>query len=245
MIQPTTRFGEYEPQRSQVLDVTRLGRAVNRVSLNVTACNATITPECLKQLYNIPTEGIDVKEGADIGFAAFTNYLEQYPRFDDLAEFEAEYAPYAVGENFSTISVNGGLFDQDYNGSSVEANLDVQYLLSIGYPVPIAAYSTPGRGPLVPDLDQPNASDSSNEPYLDWLRYVTKLPDEELPHTITTSYGENEQSVPLRYRKRVCKLFGELGARGVSVLFSSGDTGVGSACQVSSGNIPPKLRDPN
>ncbi|MBE7159465.1 MAG: hypothetical protein INR62_13715 [Rhodospirillales bacterium] len=86
----------------------------------------------------------------------------------------------------------------------------------------------------MPDLDQPNASDSSNEPYLDWLQYVTKLPDDELPHTITTSYGENEQSVPLRYRKRVCKLFGELGARGVSVLFSSGDTGVGSACQVSS-----------
>lgn len=128
-----------------------------------------------------------MEDGADIGVAAFTNYLEQVPRYADLAAFEAEYAPYAVGENFSTTSVNGGIFDQDYNGSSVEANLDVQYLLSIGYPVPIHAYSTAGRGPLVPDLDQPNASDSSNEPYLEWLQYVTKLSDEELPHTITTS----------------------------------------------------------
>lgn len=196
MIQPTTRFGDYEPQRSQVLDVTRLGRVANRVGLNVTACNATITPECLKQLYNIPTEGIAVADGADIGFAAFTNYLEQYPRFADLAAFEAEYAPYAVGENFSAVSVNGGLFDQNFTGSSVEANLDLQYLLSIGYPVPITAYSTPGRGALVPDLDQPDANDSSNEPYLDWLRYMTALPDEELPHTITVSGLGNEPSFP-------------------------------------------------
>lgn len=192
MVQPTTRFGSYEPQRSQVLDIERLGRAADRASFNVTACNETITPECLKQLYKIPLKGPKIKDGVDIGFAAFTNYLEQVPRFNDLADFEAEYAPYAEGANFSTESINGGLFDQDYPENSVEANLDVQYLLSIGYPVPIHAYATSGRGPLVPDLDQPNASDSSNEPYLDWLRYVTALPDDELPHTITTSYGKKE-----------------------------------------------------
>lgn len=32
-----------------------------------------------------------------------------------------------------------------------------------------------------------------------------------------------------------CSLFAQLGARGVSVIFSSGDTGVGSACQTNDG----------
>lgn len=245
MIEPTIRFGEYQPLRSQVLDVERLGQPVNihelavedaaRVPVNYTACNATITPRCLKALYKIPFKGLDIEEGTDVGFAAFTNYLEQIPRFDDLAAFEAEYAPYAVGTEFDTVSVKNGSFDQESTDDSVEANLDAQYLLSIGYPVPITAYSTAGRGKLVPDLDQPTLADNANEPYLAWLRYMLALPNEELPHTVTTSYGENEQSVPLRYRKRVCKMFGELGARGVSVLFSSGDTGASSACQTNDG----------
>ena len=34
---------------------------------------------------------------------------------------------------------------------------------------------------------------------------------------------------------RTCSMFAQLGARGVSILFSSGDTGVGSACQTNDG----------
>lgn len=34
---------------------------------------------------------------------------------------------------------------------------------------------------------------------------------------------------------QTCSLFAQLGARGVSVIFSSGDTGVGSACQTNDG----------
>lgn len=37
------------------------------------------------------------------------------------------------------------------------------------------------------------------------------------------------------YAVHVCNLFAQLGARGVSVIFSSGDTGVGSACQSNDG----------
>lgn len=34
---------------------------------------------------------------------------------------------------------------------------------------------------------------------------------------------------------QTCSLFAQLGARGVSIIFSSGDTGVGSACQTNDG----------
>lgn len=118
---------------------------------------------------------------------------------------------------------------------SIEANLDIQYTVGLTYPLRNNYYSTSGRGPLVPDLDQPTQADNQNEPYLEYFTYLTKLDDEKLPHTLTTSYGEDEQSVPANYSRVVCNLIGQLGARGTTVLFSSGDTGVGSACQTNDG----------
>lgn len=44
---------------------------------------------------------------------------------------------------------------------------------------------------------------------------------------ISTSYGDDEITVPIEYAKRVCNSFAQLGARGVSLLFSSGDGGAG------------------
>lgn len=67
---------------------------------------------------------------------------------------------------------------------------------------------------------------NTNEPYLDWLNYIKNLGDDDIPQTITTSYGDNEQTVPINYAVRVCNDFAQLGARGVSLLFSSGDGGV-------------------
>lgn len=43
-----------------------------------------------------------------------------------------------------------------------------------------------------------------------------------------TSYGDDEQAVPLSFATAVCNGFAQLGARGVSLLFASGDNGVGS-----------------
>ncbi|KAK3114889.1 Tripeptidyl-peptidase sed2, partial [Teratosphaeriaceae sp. CCFEE 6253] len=238
MVQPTTRFGQMRPQGRRVFDVELMGSAkggagrIKAGGFNATACNATITPACLRELYHI--KGYHLNNESS-GFAAFNNFLEEYPRYTDLKTFEAEYAPYANGESFTWTSIDGGLLTQNSTDDSGEANLDVQYLLATGYPVPVHAYSTAGRGPIVPDLDQPDPATAQNEPYLDFLTYILAQPDEELPHTLTTSYGEDEQSVPLAYRKTVCNMFGQLGARGVSVLFSSGDTGVGSACQTNDG----------
>jgi tripeptidyl-peptidase-1 len=90
-------------------------------------------------------------------------------------------------------------------------------------------YSVGGRGPLVPTANQPNPP-GTNEPYLEFLLYMAGLPDSALPQTISTSYGEEEQSVPREYALKVCDMFKELGARGVSVLFASGDSGPGNAC---------------
>ncbi|KAG8529478.1 uncharacterized protein KY384_006115 [Bacidia gigantensis] len=239
MIQPTTRFGQMQPEKSTVYEHFVIGDSAKQLNqyqspnLNVTLCNTTITPQCLRDLYQIGDARGSAENGGSIGIAG---YLKEYAKFDDFRAFTEEYAPYAADENFTYVLINGGLDTQeDTVDDDVEANLDVQYAYPLSYPTPGIYYSTGGLGELVPDLDQPTLADNQNEPYLDFLHYILSLSDDDLPTTLTTSYGEDEQSVPESYSNTTCSLFAQLGARGVSVLFSSGDTGPGSACQTNDG----------
>jgi tripeptidyl-peptidase-1 len=94
--------------------------------------------------------------------------------------------------------------------------------------------STGGSPPYIPDANTPT---NTNEPYLDWLNYVLAQPT--IPQTFTTSYGDDEQTVPLDYATSVCNMFAQLGTRGASVLFSSGDSGVGGgSCTTFLPNFP-------
>lgn len=233
MIQPTTRFGHFQPKMKHVPDVHRMDEAESKLMAEATTLVPFITPQRLKQLYNV--QDFQLKDNETAGFAAFTNFIEQYPRYSDLTAFEAKYAPYATGRNFTWTSIAGGKLDQSSTKDSFEANLDVQYLLSVGHPVPVHAYSISGGIPSISNPNQPNSDDYSFQPYLDLLIYLLKQPNEELPHTLTTSYGEPEQLVPLQYRKTMCNMFGQLGARGVSVLSASGDFGPGSSCLTNDG----------
>ena len=63
------------------------------------------------------------------------------------------------------------------------------------------------------------------------------LAQKDLPQVIVTSYGDIEQTVPYSYAKRVCEVFAQLGARGVSVIFGAGDSGVGKSgyCHANNG----------
>ena len=67
----------------------------------------------------------------------------------------------------------------------------------------------------------------TNEPYAEFLQYVLSLPN--IPPVISSSYGDDEQTVPKSYAMRVCASFAQLGARGVSFLCASGDNGVGTS----------------
>jgi len=89
--------------------------------------------------------------------------------------------------------------------------------------MPVTAYTTGGEPPQIPD--EAAGDPPGNEPYLAWINYV--LSQKNLPQVISTSYGDDEQTVPLDYAKRVCNGFAQLGARGISILFASGDGGAG------------------
>ncbi|KAL2000918.1 hypothetical protein VTN02DRAFT_2455 [Thermoascus thermophilus] len=204
LIQPTTHFGRFSSQGSFILEKTRVAAADSRG----TDCNTTITPDCLRQLYKL---GDFVATPHPHNKLGISGYLEQYARYNDFQAFLQKYEPDKADANFTVESINGGLNQQNSTKDGTEASLDLQYGVSLSYKVAATYYTTPGRGPLVPDLDQPDPDDSSNEPYLEQLHFLLNLPDEELP------------------------LFAQLGDRGVSVIFSSGDSGAGTSCMTNDG----------
>ena len=112
--------------------------------------------------------------------------------------------------------------------SGGEAQLDVQYAGGLSYPVQNTYFTTAGRPPFNPSA---GTTENNSEPYLEFLQYL--LLQKNPPQTISTSYGDEEQTVPIEYAKRVCGMFAQLGARGVTFLFSSGDSGVGDGDSVS------------
>ncbi|KAJ5110435.1 Peptidase S8/S53 subtilisin/kexin/sedolisin [Penicillium argentinense] len=244
LVSPTTRFGQLKANRATMHSKSRVAdEAFKKAALSPSSsCDTAITPKCLKSIYNVGDYEGHSDNGNKIGFSS---YLEQYARYQDLALFEKNFAPWAEGDNFTVIEYHGGGNDQNSMSDSSEANLDLQYIVGVSSPASVTEFSTGGRGPLVPDLDQPDPNNNNNEPYLDFLQNVVKMSNEELPQVISTSYGENEQSVPEKYARTVCNLFAQLGSRGVSVIFSSGDSGVGAACQTNDGknttHFPPQF----
>ena len=198
-------------------------------------CSSIITPTCLRLLYKTWGYKPQATSKNKIGI---TGYLEQYASNSDLTEFLSRFRTDAANANFTFVSVNGGINNQSDPGAEVrlvrhvdgkwrynissQANLDIQYAESITYPTPTVFYSTPGSPPYKPDKLTPN---NTNEPYLDWLDFV--MNQETIPQTISTSYGDDEQTTPPEYATSVCNMFAQLGTMGVSVLFASGDLGVG------------------
>ncbi|KAG9091409.1 hypothetical protein FS749_016577 [Ceratobasidium sp. UAMH 11750] len=236
LVQPTTFFGGVHERglekRASTSLITRStgkeddGAASKDAGSGPRSCSQEVSPDCLRALYKTDNYTPVSTKSNSLGI---TGYLNQYASTSDLQAFYKKYRTDAVGSTFSVELINGGLNTQSKPGG--EANLDIQYAGAISYPTPIIFYSTGGSPPYIPDSATPK---NTNEPYLEWVNYM--LNKTTLPNTISTSYGDDEQTVPLDYAIRVCNDFATLGARGVSLLFSSGDYGVGEgSCKTNDG----------
>ncbi|KAK5130234.1 hypothetical protein LTR08_002280 [Meristemomyces frigidus] len=210
---------------------------------NITAvCNeSAVTNLCLRTLYNT----VDyVPQVPELNSVALTAYLNETANISDFHIFlSRQRADASLDYTFNYTTIADGIDFQSlettyYGERDLEANLDSQTIGGIVYPTEFKVYSTGGSPPFKADENTPT---DTNEPYLTWLAYMLAL--ENPPHTISTSYGDDEQSVPYSYAKRVCADMAQLGARGVSLIFSSGDSGVGAngTCVSNDGNSTRKF----
>ena len=231
-VQPTTSFFRGAAHAATYVDEAADVPASYRTPANssiAAVCNVTsVTPECFETLYKTKWYKTKSTSKNSIGF---TNYLGEVPIRPDTKLFLEKYQPKAVSQayDFKAISIDNGpvqdgplTANQSAEGTSREANLDVQAISGISWKTPITSFSTGGEPPFVPDINTPT---NTNEPYLVWVNWL--LNQRSIPRIISTSYGDDEQTVPRSYAERVCRQFAQVGARGTTLFFSSGDHGVG------------------
>jgi tripeptidyl-peptidase-1 len=193
-------------------------------------CNETaVTPLCLRTLYGTYDY---TPKAAGKNKVGLNDFLGESNNRSDAYIFLNEYRPEAAAAayEFSVEVIADGNNEQTQenatelaNGKDLEGNLDAETILGISWPTPLTAFTTGGSPPFNPDAVTPT---DTNEPYLTWIQYV--LAQSDLPQVISTSYDDDEQTVPLSYATSVCNGFAQLGARGISLLFASGDSGVGA-----------------
>lgn len=170
------------------------------------ATAASVTPQTIYDNYQVPTSG---KHGSKLGsqavveFGRTANFNEA-----DLQTFFTQLQPSLAGE---TCGVVYGSNDGTAR-PSVEANLDVQYIMAAGPFVNTTDYKLTGSAGI-------------EDQFLDYTILVNGQNQPPLVHSI--SYGEYGGSYDNTTDQQFSYELQKMGIAGVSVLLASGDNGVG------------------
>ncbi|KAK0186017.1 family S53 protease [Armillaria mellea] len=210
VVHPTTSFAIPTFGTTPMVSIPLTSNLTERANPAPSLCNSAVTPACLQDLYSIPTTPATQPTNR-LGVSGFS---DQFPQIADLQTFLRDFRPDMSSTTTYTVQpLDGGQDPQNPVEAGVEANLDIQYTLGIATGVPtifisVGASSTDGVDGF---LDMTNFLNAEASP----------------PQVLTTSYGFDETDIPASVAIRLCNAYMALGARGVSVIFASGDGGVG------------------
>ncbi|TVY71195.1 Tripeptidyl-peptidase sed1 [Lachnellula suecica] len=226
---------ELEPTASNVDDVTN--------------CDTLITPACIRALYSIPI-GTTAAAGNALGIY---EYGDTYAQGDLDLFFTNNFPQIPNGTAPNLRSVDGAQAPAQLDSAGSESNLDFQLAFPIVYPQGTELFQVDDapltRGsPLVGLfnnlLDAIDGSyctysymgETGNDPGYD-NSYPDNLPGGytgqlmcgvyQPTNVISVSYGLEEATLSAAYQQRQCQEWMKLGLQGVSVVFASGDSGVG------------------
>jgi len=174
-----------------------------------------VTPSVVQRELNIPsgTQGTNPSN-----VQAVAQFLEQYYSPSDLSSFQQQ-----MGVPVQSVAKVIG--PNQANNPGTEASLDIEYIMSTGRGVPTWFFYTSG---LV----------AGQEPFVEWATNMNAM--STIPWVNSVSYGDYENSLSTTYMDRLDVELKKLAVRGTSILFSSGDDGVGcnSACSKMVANWP-------
>ncbi|KAJ7892684.1 family S53 protease [Mycena leptocephala] len=176
------------------------------------SCASIANPSCIVQTYDFPTALATSSASNVLGVAG---YIDQFANFADVALFLSELRPDLVGSNFSVVSIDDGINDQTTGNAGIEADLDLEMTVGLAGGVPVS-FITVGED-----------SQDDVDGFIDIVNSILATPVETRPSVLTTSYGFNEEDLPIALAVGMCNAYMQLGAVGISVLFASGDGGVG------------------
>ncbi|KAI0753211.1 family S53 protease-like protein [Daedaleopsis nitida] len=207
-IYPTTQFfsSATSPTRPTMQVVQPPKAPSSKRATPPDLCNEEVEPVCLQDFYNIPSAPA-TNPGNSLGVTA---YLNEFADMGDLDVFFLAFRPdVTTTPTFDIVSVDNGITSAP-NGTG-EASLDIQYTVGIATNVPTTFYSN---------------GDATVNGFIDTANTLLALDD--VPLVLSTSYGFDESVFDFdpEIANTLCNAYAQLGARGTSVFFCSGDNGV-------------------
>ena len=150
----------------------------------------------LKKRYNLPAQSTAAANST----VAVAEFQGQYYKDSDIAEFST-----ACGVSPAVkIARNVG---KNENTAGIESELDIEFIGAVSNPIPLAVWY------------------SAEYSLLAWVQSVAS--NSAPGHIHSVSYGNDEvQQTSTAYMQQVNTQFMQAGAKGISILFASGDQGV-------------------
>ncbi|KAJ6505281.1 family S53 protease-like protein [Mycena sanguinolenta] len=218
VVHPTTSFAGQNPRFTQLpfYHHSSKKRTEPAASCNLSNPDDIVTPTCLQNIYGIPSAPATQPNNKIL----VAGYLGVSPNRTDLSMFLEEFRPdIPHNTTFDLINIDNST-DQDsvlqLEANLVEANLDVEYTVGLATGVPVEFLSVGGPA-------DSNLTDFVTA-FLDTNTFLEGL--DNPPSVVSISYGIMEDQSESFVAKKLCDGYMALGARGISVLFASGDGGV-------------------
>lgn len=202
-IQPTNAF-HYNKNKGGIA----LQHENRRTARATDPCTNGVNANCINAAYNVDYIGSGNTS------LTVTGMIGLSASHDDATKFLKTYFPKGSGHDFKDVSTGDNVHANNNSNPDLEGNLDSQIALSIGYPAPVT-YLTVG-----PNDDKTQFGDE----LIALGQYLNSA--NSPPLSISSSYYGNEPEFSSSYKDRICNEFMKAGARGVSVLFCTGDYGV-------------------
>ncbi|KAK7001682.1 family S53 protease-like protein [Favolaschia claudopus] len=222
VIHPSTSFSTAsEPQVPRRRDLEN--RLIKRdssspsesSSLECDGLKVSMTPPCLQKLYGIPSTPATQQTNTLL----IPGYWGINPNWTDLSSFLEEFRPDIPSDthyDFIQIGNNTVELDPlDFMFLQQEANADIEYAASLATGVPVQFLSV---GASSDELD------GLVDGMLDTTIYLQGL--DNPPSVVSTSFAPTEADFEESIARKLCNSYLALGARGISMMFCSGDGGV-------------------
>jgi len=166
----------------------------------------------LKKRYNITAVGTN-----STNLQAVNQFLGCYYSPSDLTAFQKLF-------NLLQQPVQKVIGPNKAGQPGLEASLDSQYIMAVAQNVSSWFYYTPGT------------DNNGQETFIEWITLVNN--ETVAPYVLSVSYGDVESTVSISYATRCEAEFQKAGTMGRSILFASGDSGVGCAGTKFAPNFP-------
>ncbi|KAF7335498.1 Family S53 protease-like protein [Mycena venus] len=220
-VHPPTSFAIHSPGLPQV---TFPSRNLAKRAEPVSSCNSSrpdsiVTPTCLQKIYGIPSTPATQKDNKIL----VTGYTGTSPNRTDLTTFLKQFRPDIFPNTTFDIITLGNVTNPDPEDiialsarfPSLKPHLAAKLeLIGLATGVPVEFLSVGLEGD---SFDFATA-------FLDTNTFLDGL--DNPPSVVTTSYVPQENQFESSIAKKICDSYMALGARGISVLFASGDGGV-------------------